>query len=196
MSSGDPTGDSRPSDSLSELDEIIAEYIRAEEAGEPPDREEFLSRCEEFRSELEEFFDNRDHIQQIALSSRPANDHPEYVGPYRVLEVLGEGGMGVVYIAEQKAPVRRRVALKLIKIGMDTKGVVARFEAERQALAVMDHPNIARIYDAGATDDGRPYFVMEHVRGLPLEEYFQRSKLTVKDRLDVFLQIPIQYLWD
>ena len=94
-----------------------------------------------------------------------AIQHPKRIGPYSILDVLGEGGMGVVYLAEQRKPMRRRVALKVIKLGMDTKEVVARFEAERQALALMNHPNIARVYDAGATDDGRPYFVMEAVEG-------------------------------
>jgi hypothetical protein len=93
------------------------------------------------------------------------------IGRYRLLEKIGEGGFGVVYVAEQKTPVRRRVALKIIKLGMDTRSVVARFEAERQALAMMDHPNIAKVFDAGATDTGRPYFVMELVRGIPITEY-------------------------
>ena len=92
------------------------------------------------------------------------------LGRYKLLEKIGEGGCGVVYVAEQTEPVRRRVALKVIKLGMDTKAVVARFEAERQALAMMDHPNIARIYDAGTTDSGRPYFVMELVRGTRITE--------------------------
>ncbi len=93
-------------------------------------------------------------------------NHPERIGPFKIRQVLGEGGMGIVYEAEQTAPVRRRVALKVIKAGMDTKEVVARFEAERQALAVMDHPNIAKVLDAGATETGRPYFVMELVYGV------------------------------
>jgi serine/threonine protein kinase len=89
---------------------------------------------------------------------------PEQVGPYRILEPLGEGGMGIVYMAEQTEPVKRRVALKLVKLGMDTKEVIARFQTERQALAMMDHPNIAKVFDAGATGQGRPYFVMELAR--------------------------------
>ena len=94
-------------------------------------------------------------------SSDISSPHPTRIGPYRILQVIGEGGMGIVYAAEQVEPVRRRVAVKMMKVGMDTKEVVARFEAERQALAVMDHPNIARALDAGATEAGRPYFVME-----------------------------------
>ena len=90
------------------------------------------------------------------------------IGPYRMLQLLGEGGMGEVWLAEQKTPIHRTVALKLIKAGMDTKTVIARFESERQALALMDHPAIARVFDAGSTPEGRPYFVMEYVPGLPL----------------------------
>jgi serine/threonine protein kinase len=98
---------------------------------------------------------------------RPAM--PESIGVYRILDRLGEGGFGDVYLAEQTKPVRRRVALKIIKLGMDTRQVVARFEAERQALALMDHPNVAKVFDAGATKQGRPYFVMEHVAGMIVE---------------------------
>jgi tetratricopeptide (TPR) repeat protein len=111
------------------------------------------------------------------------------IGPYKLLEQIGEGGMGVVYMAEQTKPVRRKVALKIIKPGMDTKQVVARFEAERQALALMDHPNIARVLDAGATDSGRPYFVMELVRGIPITDYCDRAKLSIADRLGLFVQV-------
>jgi eukaryotic-like serine/threonine-protein kinase len=111
------------------------------------------------------------------------------IGPYRMLQLLGEGGMGEVWLAEQKSPIRRTVALKLIKAGMDTKAVVARFESERQALALMDHPNIARVFDAGATSEGRPYFVMEYVPGLPLNEYCDKHRLTVKERLELFMQV-------
>ena len=114
---------------------------------------------------------------------------PERIGPYRILEVLGEGGMGVVYHAEQLEPVSRRVALKIIKLGMETKEVVARFEAERQALALMDHPSIARVYDAGATDTGRPYFVMELVRGIPLTDYCDQAKLPTTERIRLFIEV-------
>jgi serine/threonine protein kinase/formylglycine-generating enzyme required for sulfatase activity len=114
---------------------------------------------------------------------------PPKIGPYRILEVLGEGGMGIVYLAEQQEPVRRRVALKLIKIGMDTREVVARFEAERQALAMMDHPNLAKVYDAGSTPDGRPYFAMEYVPGLPITDHADRNRLTTHERLELFVQV-------
>src|SRR5690349_18377909 len=111
------------------------------------------------------------------------------IGRYKVLEKVGEGGFGVVYVAEQREPVKRRVALKIIKLGMDTRQVVARFEAERQALAMMDHPNIAKVLDAGATDTGRPYFVMELVKGIPITKYCDQEKLSTKDRLDLFIKV-------
>jgi serine/threonine protein kinase/tetratricopeptide (TPR) repeat protein len=114
---------------------------------------------------------------------------PATIGPYKILESIGEGGMGVVYLAEQSAPLRRRVALKVIKLGMDTKEVVARFEAERQALALMDHPGIARVFDGGATPEGRPYFVMEHVPGIPITDYCDRRKLSMRERLELFTQV-------
>ena len=111
------------------------------------------------------------------------------IGPYRLLRVLGEGGMGQVWLAEQKAPIQRTVALKLIKAGMDTKAVVARFESERQALALMDHPNIAQVYEAGSTPEGRPYFAMEYVQGLPITDYCDKHRLSMKDRLQLFMQV-------
>jgi serine/threonine protein kinase len=118
----------------------------------------------------------------------PVREKPgDRVGRYRLLEQIGEGGCGVVYVAEQELPVRRRVALKVIKLGMDTRQVVARFEAERQALALMDHPNIARVLDAGATETGRPYFVMELVRGIKITEYCDENQLPTVERLKLFI---------
>ncbi len=111
------------------------------------------------------------------------------VGPYKVLQRLGEGGYGIVYLAEQRQPVNRRVALKVIKLGMDTKQVIARFEAERQALAMMEHPNIAKVLDAGATESGRPYFAMELVRGVPVTQYCRQQALDAEDRLKLFARI-------
>jgi eukaryotic-like serine/threonine-protein kinase len=111
------------------------------------------------------------------------------IGPYKLLEQIGEGGMGVVYMAEQTQPVRRKVALKVIKPGMDTKQVIARFEAERQVLALMDHPNIARMLDAGATESGPPYFVMELVRGISITEYCDQHRLSIDERLDLFATV-------
>ncbi|MBL7184942.1 MAG: serine/threonine protein kinase [Phycisphaerae bacterium] len=115
--------------------------------------------------------------------------HGGQIGRYKLLSVLGEGGMGVVHLAEQQRPIKRRVALKVIKPGMDSRRVVARFEAERQTLALLDHPNIAHVYDAGTTENGRPYFVMEYVKGLPITKHCDHHKLTVEDRLDLFLQV-------
>ena len=122
-------------------------------------------------------------------SAGRAGDGGMRIGPYKTLGVLGEGGFGVVYLAEQSEPIRRRVALKVIKPGMDSRAVIARFEAERQALALMDHPNVAKVYDAGATEQGRPYFVMEHVTGEPITEHCDRHRLTVNERLELFVQV-------
>ena len=111
------------------------------------------------------------------------------IGPYKLLSVLGEGGYGIVYLAERLRPVKRRVALKVIKPGMDTKQVIARFEAERQALALLEHPNIAHVFNAGTTEAGRPYFVMEYVKGVPITEHCDRHKLTIEERLNLFLRV-------
>lgn len=111
------------------------------------------------------------------------------VGPYKLLEQIGEGGFGVVFMAEQQQPVRRKVALKIVKPGMDTRQVVARFEAERQALALMDHPHIAQIFDGGATESGRPYFVMELVRGIPITDFCDQHHLGVRERLELFTHV-------
>src|SRR3989441_10524868 len=120
----------------------------------------------------------------------PVTECPgDRIGRYKLRENLGEGGCGVVYVAEQEEPVRRRVALKVIKLGMDTKQVVARFEAERQALAMMDHPNIAKVLDAGTTENGRPYFVMELVRGIRITDYCDQNNLSTNQRLELFRQV-------
>ncbi|MCI0748323.1 MAG: serine/threonine-protein kinase [Verrucomicrobia subdivision 3 bacterium] len=120
----------------------------------------------------------------------PLTEKPgDRIGRYRLLQEIGHGGCGVVYMAEQEAPIRRKVALKVIKLGMDTRQVVARFEAERQALALMDHPNIAKVLDAGATDAGRPYFVMELVGGIKITDYCDQNNLTTRQRLDLFIEV-------
>ena len=125
----------------------------------------------------------------IALSI-PLTEKPgDRIGRYKLLQQIGEGGCGVVYMAEQEEPVRRRVALKVIKLGMDTRSVIARFEAERQALAMMDHPNIAKVLDAGATETGRPFFVMELVRGIKITDYCDQNKLPTRERLNLFIQV-------
>ena len=119
------------------------------------------------------------------LTERPGGQ----IGRYKLLSILGEGGMGVVYLAEQERPIKRRVALKVIKPGMDSKRVIARFDAEKQALALMQHPHIASVYDAGLTLTGRPYFVMEYVKGIPITDYCDHHKLTIEERLGLFVQV-------
>src|SRR6266568_1209465 len=128
----------------------------------------------------------RQRVEELLQAGEQAGDR---IGRYKLLQQIGEGGCGVVYMAEQEEPVHRRVALKVIKLGMDTKSVIARFEAERQALALMDHPNIAKVLDAGATDTGRPYFVMELVRGIKITDYCDQHNLSTEDRLHLFTQV-------
>jgi non-specific serine/threonine protein kinase/serine/threonine-protein kinase len=165
--------------------------------------EEVADGDEEFRRELEsllaaadpgramfrELADALDPAEGQARAAASARSLPDAIGPYRILDVLGEGGMGTVYLAEQLQPVRRRVALKIIKLGMDTARVVARFEAERQALAMMDHPSIATVFDAGATELGRPYFVMELVEGEPITDYCDGHRLSNDERIALFIQV-------
>jgi serine/threonine protein kinase len=127
--------------------------------------------------------------ETVQAEGQPPEAVGVMIGRYKLLEALGEGGFGSVWLAEQKEPVRRKVALKVIKLGMDTKQVVARFEAERQALALMDHPNIAKVLDAGTTDSGRPYFVMELVRGIPITKFCDENKLATRERLDLFIKV-------
>jgi serine/threonine-protein kinase len=124
-------------------------------------------------------------VESPSLSEGPGT----VIGPYKLREQIGEGGMGVVYVAEQTQPVCRKVALKIIKPGMDTKQVIARFEAERQALALMDHPNIAKVHDGGTTESGRHYFVMELVRGMPVVEYCDAEQLSIRERLELFVLV-------
>jgi len=170
----------------------------------PAERASLLSeRCgddADLRSLVERLLARHDDGMGSFLEPAPSptrsqtQDDPERVtanriGPYRILEKLGEGGFGEVFAAEQSEPVRRRVALKILKAGMDTREVLARFEAERQALAMMDHPNIARVLDAGETPRGRPYFVMELLHGEPLTDYCDHHRLTMKQRLALFLQV-------
>src|SRR5262245_36352477 len=124
-------------------------------------------------------------VDELPLAERPGS----LIGPYKLLQQIGAGGMGVVYMAEQEDPIRRRVALKIVKPGMDSKHVIARFEAERQALALMDHTNIARVFDAGTTESGRPYFVMELVHGVPITDYCDANKLAPRQRLELFVPV-------
>ncbi|HWV98590.1 MAG TPA: serine/threonine-protein kinase, partial [Candidatus Acidoferrum sp.] len=171
----------------------------------PEERDRYLDRaCKadvEFRRRMEALlltYEYAGDFLQRPPAERPIKTAPvlapvekigDRIGHYKLLQQIGEGGCGVVYMAEQEEPVRRRVALKIIKPGMDTKSVIARFEAERQALALMDHPNIAKVFDAGATETGRPYFVMELVRGVKITEYCNQNSLTTEDRLGLFVQV-------
>ncbi|XZE55280.1 serine/threonine protein kinase [Planctomycetaceae bacterium SH139] len=127
--------------------------------------------------------------QPTGANSRMDTKPSDKVGPYTLLDQIGQGGMGSVWVAKQSEPIKRRVAIKLIKAGMDSGQVLGRFEAERQALAMMDHPNIARVFDGGVTEQGRPYFAMEYVKGVPLTEYCDQAKLSVRERLELFIPI-------
>jgi serine/threonine protein kinase/tetratricopeptide (TPR) repeat protein len=158
--------------------------------GEDRELRQRVARLLQVQPQVEGFLE-RPFAGPAPLAALPgACDGPgSVIGPYKLLEQIGEGGMGVVYMAEQERPVRRKVALKIIKPGMDSKQVVTRFEAERQALALMDHPNIAKIHDAGTTDAGRPYFVMELVRGVPITEFCDQRRLTPRQRLELFIAV-------
>lgn len=172
----------------------------------PEERQQFLvDACEgdeALRQEVLRLLAEHDRTGEFRLGTPPidrttneasvrpdATVQGQHFGPYRVLRVLGEGGMGTVYLAEQREPIHRRVALKVIKLGMDSREIVARFESERQALALMDHPNIARVFDAGTSEVGRPYFVMEYVPGVPITDYCDQHRLTSRDRLALFCQV-------
>src|SRR6185503_16961605 len=179
-------------------------FSRALELGELPARERFVAGAcgtdAALRARVEALLAN--HREDTFLQ-QPASELTQFsptvanlteqvgdtIGRYKLLQQVGEGGCGVVYMAEQTEPLRRKVALKVIKLGMDTKSVIARFEAERQALAMMDHPNIAKVLDAGATATGRPYFVMELVRGVRLTDYCDENHLDTTARLKLFLQV-------
>jgi len=172
-------------------------FLRAVEIASPEERSAFLeSACpgdESLRSRVQDLLDSHrpdSFLEEpaVALAS-PAEMPGDRIGRYKLLEEIGEGGMGVVYMAEQEEPVRRRVALKVIKPGMDTRQVVARFEAERQALALMDHPNIAKVLDGGATATGRPFFVMELVQGVPITQFCDQNRLSTPERIKLFLPV-------
>ncbi len=163
------------------IEELIAAEAEAEEFFQ-----EGRSIVAETIAPLRVLAEEAERAANVGLGEEPIGSK---IGRYKLLEKIGEGGCGVVYMAEQEEPVRRRVALKIIKLGMETKSVIARFEAERQALAMMDHPNIARVFDAGATDRGPPYFIMELVRGVPVTKYADQNRLDVRERLDLFVQV-------
>jgi serine/threonine protein kinase/tetratricopeptide (TPR) repeat protein len=178
-------------------------FARAIEIESPAERAAYLDRaCADnpaLRLEVEQLV--ADHfragtflesppVQLAATVDEPSTERPgAVIGPYKLLEQIGEGGFGIVFLAEQSQPVRRKVALKVLKAGMDTRQVIARFEAERQALAILNHPNIAKVFDGGATPSGRPYFVMELVRGVPITQFCDEQKLSPRQRLELFLPI-------
>jgi eukaryotic-like serine/threonine-protein kinase len=189
-------------------------FEAALEIKDPAERGAFLVRaCEgdlQLRTKIEKLLSAHDRAEEFfadcktaltigpdqqpvdaATEAGPGTDEQigSLVGPYKLLQKIGEGGCGAVYMAEQQKPMRRRVAVKIIKLGMDTKAVIARFEAERQALALMDHPDIARVLDAGATETGRPYFVMELVHGIRITDYCDQRQLDTRQRLELFIQV-------
>jgi serine/threonine protein kinase/WD40 repeat protein len=178
-------------------------FAQAIEIASPQERAAFLENAcandPELRREVEklvaDYFRAGAFLEQPVAHIAGAGDQPltegpgSRIGPYKLLQKLGEGGMGVVYMAEQEQPVRRRVALKIIKAGMDSQQVVARFEQERQALALMDHPHIAKVLDAGATASGRPYFAMELVKGIPLTKFCDQEQLTPRERLELLIPV-------
>jgi len=187
-----------------EMPDVKAIFYEALQRTEPCARDAYLvDACRgnaTLRAEVESLLGFHDRIgdllpsPDLLLGGAPDDAHVTegpgtIIGRYKLLEKIGEGGMAVVYMAEQTEPIRRQVALKIIKLGMDTRQVIARFEAERQALALMDHPSIAKVLDAGATDTGRPYFVMELVQGVSITEYCDGNNLSTKDRLALFLQV-------
>jgi serine/threonine protein kinase len=177
-------------------DELLAEltddFLRRYRAGERPSADEYASKHPELADRIRDLFPAVVMMEQpsATVDLAPATERVgAIIGRYKLLERIGEGGFGVVFMAEQQHPVRRKVALKVIKPGFDTRQVIARFEAERQALALMDHENIAKVLDAGATDSGRPYFVMELVHGVPITEFCDKNELPTRERLELFIQV-------
>lgn len=169
--------------------ELRQKFIDAACAGDQQLHRDVKSLLHEFE-EMGSFIDRPAERALPTDLYQPISESPgTTIGPYKLMEQIGEGGFGLVFVAEQQQPVRRKVALKIIKPGMDTREVIARFEAERQALALMDHPNIARVFDAGTTESGRPYFVMELVKGVPITEYCDQQQLTARERLELFLSV-------
>nr|MBA3482113.1 serine/threonine protein kinase [Pirellulales bacterium] len=176
------------------LAELADDFLRRHRAGEHPSVKEYAAKHPELAVRIGDLFPAVIAMEQpgvnATLDFTPSAERVgATIGRYKLLERIGEGGFGVVYLAEQQQPVRRKVALKVIKPGTDTQQVIARFEAERQALALMDHENIAKVLDAGATDSGRPYFVMELVRGVPITEFCDANQLPPRERLELFVKV-------
>ncbi|MEM7312550.1 MAG: serine/threonine-protein kinase, partial [Planctomycetota bacterium] len=180
-------------DTTSALELIYREYCVLETLGQQPSESALLDAFPEWQEEIrrllevhDAFLDESEAPAPSAETSPGTNLIGRIIGRYKLLEEIGEGGFGVVYMAEQLAPIRRMVAIKVIKPGMDTRAAVARFEAERQALALMDHPNISRVFDAGTTEFGRPYFVMELVKGMPITDFCRGKGVPLRERLKLF----------
>ena len=166
-----------------------AAYVRGA-CGEDPALRQQVESLIQAHDEVGGFMPTDPGETVITIPDRPLSEKEgTCIGRYKLLQRIGEGGMGVIYMAEQTEPVTRKVALKIIKLGLDTKSVIARFEAERQALAMMDHPNIAKVFDAGSTETGRPYFVMELVKGVPINQYCDKNHLPTKERLQLFIAV-------
>ena len=185
------------------FDKLMSIFQEALEKHSPESWDQFVRKASEGDEQLYlqvcQLLESHAHggslLDKPAVAALPTIDQPISEKPgtvidrYKLLEQIGEGGFGVVFMAQQEEPVRRKVALKIIKPGMDSKEVIARFEAERQALAMMSHPNIAKILDGGTTDTGRPYFVMELVKGIPITEYCDQQRLDMRQRLELFATV-------
>jgi len=175
------------------LAELADDFARRYRQGERPSVEAYAQEHPAMADQIRELFPAMLAMEQSGLAPTIEIAHVDRVGTtiarYTLLERIGEGGFGTVFLAEQQHPVRRQVALKIIKAGMDSRQVIARFQAERQALAIMDHPNIAKVLDAGETDAGRPYFVMELVKGIPITDYCDQARLSTRQRLELFVQV-------
>ena len=174
--------------------EAVAAFEEARDVGANPSLAEWQAKYPDVADQLADYIRAQQRLQAALQMETVKRDDQgsaagTRIGPYTLVQLLAEGGMGSVWVAKQTEPVKRKVALKLIKAGMDSKAVVNRFEHERQALAVMDHPNIARVFDGGITADGRLFFVMELVNGLPLSKFCDEARLTPRQRLDLFLPI-------
>jgi tetratricopeptide (TPR) repeat protein len=192
MSESSSDQKTQPGDEL--LTELADDFVRRYRAGEKPSVDEYAGRHPELAERIRELFPAVILMEQPAIGATvdigPLTEGAgQAIGRYKLLERIGEGGFGVVYMAEQHQPIRRKVALKIIKPGMDTRQVISRFEAERQALSLMDHPNIAKVLDAGAAESGRPYFVMELVKGQPITQYCDEKHLTPRQRLELLLPV-------
>src|SRR6185295_12388310 len=177
-------------------------FLNAREIADPAERATYLAQAcgadSALRARVEALLRDADGAKDFfgaddilpGMVATPLTEVPgTVIGRYKLLQKIGEGGMGVVYMTEQREPVVRKVALKIIKLGMDTPQVVARFETERQALALMDHSNIAKVLDGGATETGRPYFVMELVQGLPIAQFCDDGNLPTSERIKLFLEV-------